>query len=657
MKVTRAIVLAAGLGTRMAPLNLCRPKPMMPMWDEPLLGRILDLLESWGVHEILVNLHHLPELIVSYLRERAARGGPRLCMSYEHEIAGTGGALRRAAWFVPDLPFWVVNSDIVADLDPTVLVREYKRHKPLSVLWLHPALGPRTVEMCDGIIRNFVSARPGSSGTYTFCGLHLVAPAIARYVPEQAGPCSIIDVYCRAMRGGRTIRGVCVKNSFWADAGTPAQYLDAHARWLHAARRKRTQAGRPPAQAADHARGAHVRGWTAVETQAAIAQGAVLERSVVWRGARIGRRARLVHAVVADGVCATGELRGVAVPAELGGAPCIARALRLLGWAGTEVVVDHLAERGSDRTFTRLCRAAASVVLIRYTAARRENRRYAGHARFLRRIGVPVPRVLHDAPRARFVVVEDLGNERLQDRIPGMRRKDLLRLYGSVLRTVAVLHTDGTRAARRRRLGMEPAFGRRLYGWEQDLFREQFLERWLGLRSREIRALRTELDGVARPLEKLPHVLLHRDLQSSNILLVGGRPVFVDFQGMRLGPAAYDLASLLCDPYVSLPECVQERLLTEYTRCVGGAREVGYEAFWRAAVQRLVQALGAFARLGLRPGTGRFACHIGPALRMLARACEHVGGLPRLQRLSETAEHARPAADCAFLEYDQECGN
>ena len=83
--------------------------------------------------------------------------------------------------------------------------------------------------------------------------------------------------------------------------------------------------------------------------------------------------------------------------------------------------------------------------------------------------------------------------------------------------------------------------------------------------------------------------------------------MFIDFQGMRMGAAAYDLASLLCDPYVMMPDAMQARLLERYVACRGAAAESVRGIFRIAAVQRLAQALGAFGRLAAQPATRRFA--------------------------------------------------
>jgi aminoglycoside/choline kinase family phosphotransferase len=147
-----------------------------------------------------------------------------------------------------------------------------------------------------------------------------------------------------------------------------------------------------------------------------------------------------------------------------------------------------------------------------------------------------------------------------------------------------------------------------------------------------VNALSRELAGLIPRLLAEPRVLVHRDLQSTNVLFRRGAPCLIDFQGMRFGPAAYDLASLLCDPYVSLAAPVMRELLAYYGQLTGVSTARLEPAFWLAAVQRLVQALGAYARLGAGEGTARFAAHIVPGLRMLCRALDNGPDLPGLRR-------------------------
>ena len=158
----------------MEPLTLETPKPLMPFWGKPILQHTIELLSSWGVEEILVNCHHRADAIMAWLIAYEA-SGVKINISYEPEILGTGGALAHAAWWIDERPFWMINADVVARLDPGAILRAYRHpEKPITALWMHPDRGPRTVAMDHSQITNFQAAQPGSEGTYTFCGLQLL---------------------------------------------------------------------------------------------------------------------------------------------------------------------------------------------------------------------------------------------------------------------------------------------------------------------------------------------------------------------------------------------------------------------------------------------------------------------------------------------------
>ncbi|MBP7829043.1 MAG: phosphotransferase [Kiritimatiellae bacterium] len=611
----KAFVLAAGFGTRMLPLSRDLPKPMMPLWGRPLLEHVLLLLRDWGVRDVLVNTHHRPGELIRWAAGRPV-AGLRVNFSFEPEILGTGGALRRAAWFLDDRPFWLINADVAADLKPAPLLRAFARVRPLAALWLHPELGPRTVSMENGLVTSFRAPVPGAGGTFTFCGLHLLSPRILDFLPEE-GFAGIVPAYERAMKRGERIAGVCVPDCFWADLGTPRQYLEAHAEILKRGRR----AGRPGP--------ADTRGFAAIGPNVQRAPGCRIENSVVWEGARLGPRARVCDAVIGREAVVNEPVTGLAGRGDRVLDPAEQRAAREHGWPPDEITAFPFGPRGSARAFTRLRRGRGSVILMRYDPARTENTLHVPHARFLAGIGFRVPAVLLDRPESNLALLEDAGDACLQRLVSEDRGRRVEHLYRKVLKQVARLHDAGTGAARKGRLRLMPPFSPALYRWERELFVTHFLKKdnraWPG----KIRAIRRELAGVAARLDAAPRVLLHRDLQSSNILWKRGEPVFIDFQGMRYGPAAYDLASLLCDPYVELPEPLQLRLLAGYA-AERPADPAAIELFWPAAVERLVQALGAYGRLSAQPGLESFHRHIPPALRLLRRALSRTGALPIL---------------------------
>jgi hypothetical protein len=310
--------------------------------------------------------------------------------------------------------------------------------------------------------------------------------------------------------------------------------------------------------------------------------------------------------------------------------------VRAAGWDPALATALPMGPRGSARTFTRIRAGAASAVLVRYNPSREENRLYVGHARFLKSIGVLVPEVLADDEAHCVTLFEDLGDISVQESVRRLSVTAAKKLYEAILDEVLLFHERGVREARRRRLKLVNPFRPALYRWEHDLFANHFLARRMRLPPADVALLRRDLGRVGRLLAGAPAVLVHRDLQSSNILLHDGEACFIDFQGMRYGPAVYDLASLLCDPYVELPMVLQDELLAYYADRSRDPAQVR-DLFWYAAIQRLGQALGAYARLSESAETDFFKKYIPPAMEMMRRALSRVAGLPHLGRWCDAA--------------------
>ena len=659
----KAIILAAGYGTRLEPLTRALPKCLLPLWGRPILDHTLATLAAWGVRDVLVNLHHAPQPLFDHLRQNPH---PRLrvSLSYEPDILGTGGALTRAAWFLHgNEPLWMVNGDIVFNCDPRLLLRAFTRsHKTLAALLMTSHSGPRTVELHpSGAIKTFRSPHPTAPGTKTFCGLQLLSPSILRYVadlpsregrppgrpPSSPPVTSIITAYESAARAGWTITGVDDPRAVWFDIGTPEGLLAAHAKIRPPAAMRRTvQALRR--------RGVTIAGFAAIGNHVSIAPGAHLQNVIALDNAVIAANARITNAILAPHVHATGAVRRLAVPLAHANDPDFLAIAKRLRWPAATTVVQPLAPRGSARTFTRLVNGRQRVIVMRHGqssspgAERPENARFVSHARFLSNLGIRVPRVLLDMPDSHLAVVEDLGERDLALEIRGASAAKVLRTYQRVIPAVAHWHRVTGPAARRHRLALEPAFSLDLYRWERELFSTHYLAGRLNLPKRASAAALRDLSRVATRLAAEPTTLVHRDLQSTNILFAKTHPAFIDFQGMRLGPAVYDLASLLADPYVMLPSKTQSALLDQYIAASNITAPAPFrDAFWHGAVQRLVQALGAYGRLSRLPGTAAFAQYIPPALEMLDRALSHLYTLHNMQsfvRQLRNIEASRGAA-------------
>ena len=618
---TRAVVLAAGHGTRMQPLSASIPKALMPLWGVPMLTHTLRLLQRWGVRDVLINCHAQADQLFDAARSLLT-AGPRIHLSYEPILLGTGGVLHQAGWFLDDRPFWMINADVAADLDPAALLRHPPTGRTLATLWMEPRRGPRTVSLRRGYVDSFSEGKAGPGRAVTFCGLHLISPRILRYIPE--GTSSIITAYEAAMKEGCRVAGTVVEDAYWADIGTPEQYLAAHGEVRENHRRGERGALLYDSECGATARrlkrqGVKINGFAAVDPSATIRPGAQLHNVVVLTGAVIGPRAVCRDAVVGrDAVVPHGGTR-ILVEATQALDPVEGKALDRLGGFQKKSQAECLGPRGSDRQFIRLSRPGQSAIFVRYDPVRAENALYADHAGLLEKAGVRVPEIYCHDRRHAWILMEDVGRVALEDVMSTATRKEAANWYENVVDLVFHFHREGTRRARRSIRPIMPPFNAALYRWERGYFYAHFVAGIGGISARLRREALRDLERVSRRLGRAKHVLIHRDLQSSNLFIHGGEIVMIDFQGMRFGPAAYDMASLICDPYVTIPEHLQQRLIARYADHDANAG-ADMELFGFAAVQRLAQALGAFSRLGGLPCGERFSRAVWPAVQAMHHA-------------------------------------
>ena len=518
MKARKAIVLAAGFGTRLRPFTCAVPKPLLPVWGEPMLARIVALLRANGVDDIVVNCHYLHEQVESWCAANGCR------VSYEPEILGTGGVINPLRDWIAGEPFYLVNGDIVVEgiesLEGLGRFGAVQGVGDVIANCLVTEAGPRTIEVEpeSGVVTNWKSDDAGFPGTFTYCGIACLSPEILKYV-EPSGFSTIVQAYERAMAEGKFVRAVAPKDLMWTDAGTVATYMD-----LNRDGDDNAYASIPQIKAAVEA-------------------------------------------------------------------------------AGLKGRVEFLGARGSNRAFFR-CDGA--VIVVYDDSSRRENALYAGHARFLKSKGVPVPEVLADLPEIKTIVLEDAGSERRMSFVDSARVVEALAEFNAV---------DAAG------VDLLPGFDESAWKWERDLFAEHCLGRRF---MREMpKDVERELESVAELLEKEPKALVHRDFQSTNILWKNGRLRFIDFQGMRMGPAVYDLASYLYDPYVTpLEDEKRAALVRAYEKRSG--REGLDKVVPFAAVQRLVQCLGAYGRLE-SVGQPQFGKWVMPALQNLLAAADEAG--------------------------------
>ncbi|MDP3980305.1 MAG: phosphotransferase, partial [Chlamydiota bacterium] len=283
---------------------------------------------------------------------------------------------------------------------------------------------------------------------------------------------------------------------------------------------------------------------------------------------------------------------------------------------------------GSDRSYYRVRQGKISRIIMMYGQEKEENTLFPGIAGFLQKTGINVAHIYHSDKKHRLVTMEDLGDISLWKMIQEISDKDqIINIYKRVLDMMVQLHTKGYRMYCKKPLKISPPFSRKLYLWETEYFKQYFLNRHMKIHwtKRLEKQFKNVTEFLAQDLSKEKHVLIHRDFQSKNIMMKNNKPYMIDFQGMRLGLAQYDLASLLYDPYVSSTESMRRHLLDYYISITKEHyrpidHEHFIEIFQKATVQRLMQALGAYAFLGYMKGKTDFLNYIPAGVKRLKNA-------------------------------------
>lgn len=229
----KAMVLAAGYGERMRPLTNSIPKPLLPINGKPILHYTLQMLKKNGIFEVVINLHHLPDMITDAFGDGSSFG-MKIHYSYEKEILGTAGGIKAAEGFLKDGTFLVINSDIVADIDIMKVLEFHKKKKAFVTMVLrHDTDADRygAIEIdSDGRVGKFLG-KPEYNGNLQlkklmFTGIHIFEPEIFDEIPSGRY-CGITEeTYPKLMNKNTPIYGYEF-NGYWIDIGTPERYEKA----------------------------------------------------------------------------------------------------------------------------------------------------------------------------------------------------------------------------------------------------------------------------------------------------------------------------------------------------------------------------------------------------------------------------------------------
>jgi mannose-1-phosphate guanylyltransferase len=308
--ISQAFVLSAGLGMRLRPLTEGLPKPLIPVFQKPLITFVLDHLIAAGVQSFVMNTHHRPEAFREFFSGGSYRGHP-VELVHEPEILGTGGGIKNVERFFTDDVFISYSGDILTDIDLRSLIDEHRRagnDVTLAVRETH--LGKDVAIEGNRVVD--ITNRYGHEGRYDFAGIGVWTRAIFERIPT-ARHLSYIPILADWIGQGGKIGGVVLDRGQWFNIGSRSEYLAVHRR---IATENWKPAYRPatdwPIQIAPDARidsTARLSGFYSIGAGCQIGAGATIEDTILWPGAQIASRAHLHNCIVRSHQTAQGTLR------------------------------------------------------------------------------------------------------------------------------------------------------------------------------------------------------------------------------------------------------------------------------------------------------------------------------------------------------------
>jgi len=558
----KALILAAGFGTRLLPFTNHTPKPLFPISGQPMLDKTIRDLMKAGCTGIIINTHHLHRQIDEFLRKQNYE--IPVITRYEPEILGTGGAIKNTSDFWDEQPFLVINSDILTDIDLKAVYEHHLGHAHPATLVLHDFQRFNHVSVTgEGFITGFdkSNAAPDSKTTaeMAFTGIQVIDSDLLNLIP---GNCfySVIDLYKNLISANRIVKALIITDHYWSDIGTPEAYHDA-----------------------------------------------VYEKTAP-------------------------EAFKKAFPESASG----------------KITITKLKGDGSDRKWYRLRCGEQTLILVDHGIRDRsgicEVDSFIGIGRHLKEKGNPVPEIhLHDAFSG-MVFLEDIGDVHLQDMVnKTLNRNERIDIYRRIIKLLIHMSQNGQHDFNPSLAFQTPAYDKELIlEKECRYFQTAFLNGYIEKKT-SFESMEDDFSYLAdMALEYAVTGLMHRDFQSRNIMVKKDRFYFIDFQGGRLGPLQYDLASLLIDPYVGLP--IEDQLeianfcFEKLNEKITLEKESFLKGYIYCALTRNLQILGAFGFLSRVKGKKWFEQYIPCATRSLNAYLKKLENneLPVLKSIAQT---------------------
>jgi len=597
------MILAAGLGERLRPITDQIPKPLVPVLGAPVLQHVLNSLSSVPCDRIGINLHHKKEMMETWISRCSLK--ERIILFPEQSLYGTGGALKNAASFLNRGTFLVHNADIISDIDLLTVIGHHLSFNNFVTLAVHDFPQFNTIVIDENGFFKGIKSPAAQGRKKAFTGIAVYDPAFLDFLPQ--GRSGVVDGWMKAVGAGKRIGTCDVSGSYWSDIGTPVSYAaavftrlrnDGESLYIH--------------PSITNCNDLDIRGHVVVEEGASFDRAITLRNCIVLSGAIIEKNTSSVENCII-GPDFTIDLSE----------PDIIRIDEGRQLIGTG---------GSDRKYFRVEQHNETAVLMQCMQDDSDFERHIYSASFLHERSVPVPALKWYDGVKKQAVFEDAGDLSLYSWLKCPRDDGTIeQFYKKAIDGLVRIHRIGSNSASEVSFLQERKFDCAYFRWETDYFIQRFVKGLLKVNIENTEAMDRDLMDLAELAASFPRTVLHRDFQSQNIMIVNGRDIrIIDFQGTRMGPPAYDVASLLRDPYYRLKDDVRNSLLNYYVDCMTGAdghfdQDAFHKSLLPCRLQRHMQALGAYGFLASEKGKKYFLKFVPEGLRLLKEDTAEAG--------------------------------
>jgi NDP-sugar pyrophosphorylase family protein/aminoglycoside/choline kinase family phosphotransferase len=632
-KSLNIFILAAGIGERLRPITNHIPKPLVPILGKPLIEGIIEKISLVSSGKIGINLHYKADMLKDWARNSVF--SDRIEFFLEDPILGTGGALKNAEKFLSGGHFLAHNSDIISDIDFSRLIETHLSEGNIATLATHDYPKYNNVVLDDkGYVIDVENAgasmpNPDTIARKTaYIGIAIYSPEILKFLPDGISHTTV--AWLAAAKAGHKVKALDFTGCCWNDIGTPQAYAlaivdalmaDGETIYIH-----------PSVKCGD----LEVDGYISIEKDAVFGKGISIKNCIVLPESRV-EKGHHEHCII-----------GPAFEINLDEAEMLGaledNGLILIGTGGSDRKYyrqntedrTQKTERQSDRTTVtnkqdnslKDCRTVAlphysTVIIVKYSQSDPDFHRHIEYTKFFRKHKIPVPELLDVNHENMTALFEDLGDLSLYSWLKCKKKEyQIEEMYKKVLNVAVRIHTMAQDSLHECPLLQKRRFDYEHFMWESDYFIERFVKEIKGIDIGDNEVLQNEFNRLAQKADSYPKTIIHRDFQSQNIMIKKGMPYLIDYQGARIGPPAYDIASILWDPYYRLNDGIREHLLKYYAGRMTAVKE-GFdeyeflESLLICRMQRHMQALGAYGFLSSVKGRKYFLKYVDRALEYL----------------------------------------